>query len=127
MPVALTFQEPNTFAVRASGRVTFEECHAMQAQLLADPHLSEGVRVLVDASAVRGVPSASELRALAAEMQPMVERGLGPVAVVTASPSVYGVVRMFSVFAELVNAIVMPFKERSDAERWLASKPAPRN
>ena len=91
----------------------------MQAELLADPHLCKGVRVLVDACAVHRTPSAFELRALATEMQPMVQRGLGPVAVVTSSPCVYGVVRMFSVFAEFVNATVMPFRDQGEAKRWL--------
>lgn len=119
MPVAVTFQEPDTFTVCASGHVTFQECHVMQADLLADPHLRKGVRVLIDACAVDDVPTTSELRTLATEMQFMVERGLGPVAVVTNNTCVYGVVRMFSVFAEFVNALVMPFRDMGEAERWL--------
>lgn len=127
MPLAFSVQEPRTFMVRASGRVTYEEVEQIRASILADPHLSRGARMLVDGRAVSAAPTASELRTIATEMLPMLQRGLGPVAIVTSSPMVYGVARMFSVFAELVSANVAPFPCMDDAEKWLASQSAPLN
>jgi hypothetical protein len=122
MPVAFAFQELRTFMVCASGKVTFEEWRDFHGRVLADPHLRRGAQMLVDACAVSGAPSADELRLIATDMLPMVERGLGPVAIVTGSPMLYGVARMFGVFAELVNATVMPFRCFDEAKDWLANQ-----
>jgi len=119
MPLTLTFQEPDTFLVLASGAVTFEEAQETQAQILADPRISNGSCMLVDCRELKAAPSSSELRQLAGNLVPMLDRGMGAIAIVTSSPMVYGVARMFATFAELVNAHVMPFKCMDDAKDWL--------
>ena len=124
MPLTVAFQEPDTLIVCASGEVTFDEVQVTRARILAHPRLSGATQMLVDGRTVSGAPSASELRTIATEMVPMLERGMGPIAIVTDSPMVYGVARMFATFAELVNATVMPFRCMADAERWLASHSA---
>ena len=124
MPLALEFDDPATFRVCASGQVTFDEVQEFRARILADPRLCCGTRMLVDGRDVRGAPSALELRTIAADMRPMLEKGLGPIAIVTSSQMVYGVARMFATFAELVNANISPFRDMGDAERWLAAQPA---
>ena len=122
MPVAFAFQEPCTFMVCCSGKVTYDEYQDMRVKLLSDPHPCSGAQMLVDASAVTSAPSASELRIIATDMLPMVARGLGRVAIVASTPMVYGVARMFSVYAELVNAKVMPFRCSDEAKDWLANQ-----
>ena len=76
--------------------------------------------MLVDASAVEGVPSTAELRIVARDMLPMVDHGLIAVGIVTDNPFVYGVARMFVVFADAVGAKVGAFKKFDDAQQWLA-------
>lgn len=127
MPIAIAFQEPDTFMVCASGKVTFEESQLMLDEVLAHPRFGSGAQLLVDGRTVSGAPSAAELRTIATHLVPMLQRGMGPIAIVTDSPMVYGVARMFSTFAELVSATVMPFRSMTDAEQWLAAQAAPRN
>lgn len=119
MPLTLTFQEPDIFLVQASGSVSFTEAQDTQAQILADPRLADGSCMLVDCRELKAAPSAGELRQLAGNLVPMLDRGLGAIAIVTSSPMVYGVARMFATFAELVNAHVMPFKCMDEAKNWL--------
>ena len=121
MPVELQFEEPATFKVRASGEVTFAEVEVLLGEILTHPNLGHGVRMLVDGREVEKAPSTPELRKIAADFGPLVERGLGPVAIVTDSQVIYGVARMFSVFAEMVNANVAPFRCIDEARRWLSS------
>lgn len=122
MPVALKFTKPSTFVVRASGSVTFDEVQGVLDQMLAHPRLSDGVRVLTDARKVTGTPSRSELRDIAGNLKPLLARGVSAIAIVTSSVFVYGVARMFSVFAEQVNANVTVFRDMDDARRWLAEQ-----
>jgi hypothetical protein len=121
MPVELEFEGPSIFRVRASGAVTFEEVEKLLGEIRADPRLCCGVSVLVDGREVEKAPTAAELRAIAADMKPLLDHGLGPVAIVTDSPFIYGVARMFSVFAEMVSANVAPFHCIDEARRWLSS------
>src|SRR6266545_5055292 len=99
MPVELQYEEPATFKVRASGEVTFAEVEDLLGEILAHPQLRGGVRMLVDGREIEKAPSTPELRKIAADFGPLVDRGLGPVAIVTGSAFIYGVARMFSVFA----------------------------
>lgn len=126
MPIALEFEEPCTFRVRAGGAVTFPEVEDLLAQLEQHAMLSSRPAVLVDATEVEEVPSTSELRLIAASVGRLVRLGLGPVAIVTGSTFVYGVVRMFGFFAEAENANVVPFKSPGEAVRWLSEQMAER-
>jgi hypothetical protein len=121
MPVALSFLEPSTFVVRGAGHVTYEEIQTLLADVLEHPRLCCGVRVLVDGRLVRGAPSTEELRTIARHLKPLLDRGLGPIAIVATSPFIYGVARMFSVFAEAMRATVAPFRGLDEANAWLKS------
>jgi hypothetical protein len=125
MPVELQFEEPATFKVRASGEVTFQEVENLLGEIITHPQLCCGVRMLIDGREVEKAPSASELRTIAADLKPLLDRGLGPMAIVTDSALIYGVARMFSVFAEAVRANVAPFRRMDDAQAWLSSQSAP--
>ncbi|HJQ21369.1 MAG TPA: STAS/SEC14 domain-containing protein [Gemmatimonadaceae bacterium] len=120
MPVALSFEEPSTFCISTSGAVTFDEVERLIGDLEADPRLTCGIRVLVDARAVSDVPTTSELRTIAADLGRLVPRGMQRIAVVTESTFVYGIARMFAVFADAVCITVHPFRCMSDATAWLA-------
>ena len=126
MPVALGFEEPATFAVKASGDVTIVEIERLFQDIERDARLRQRPDVLVDARGVRDAPTTSELRIIAVDMGRLVQRGLGPIAVVTDSVFMYGIVRMFSFFAEAVCATVHPFHDVDDARRWLRKQPVKR-
>ena len=120
MPITTVFEEPRTFVLTASGDVTYEEGHMAIEEMTEHPRLEPGVNVLADCRTVTGVPSTQELRRLAGELRPLLARGAGRIAIVTANAWVYGIARMFSVFAELVNARVHAFMGINEARSWLA-------
>jgi hypothetical protein len=122
--LSLAFAEPSTFVVYASGRVTYDEAISVLGELLADPRLGENVGVVVDAREVTGAPATHELRALAWELRALRSAGVPALAIVTSSTFVYGVARMFSVFAERSAVDVQVFREMDEAERWLVAQTA---
>src|SRR5688572_3344374 len=106
MPVALEFQEPSTFTVYAAGTVTFDECNRVIGELQNHPRLCCGVSMFVDGRAVVSAPNTAELREIARLLRPLLDRGLGPMVILTDSTFIYGVARMFSAFAEAMGATV---------------------
>lgn len=121
MPVDLGYRDA-TFVVRASGAVTFAEVQRVIGEIDSDPRMRLHPCVLVDARECDDVPTTPELRRIAADIGPLVKRGLGPIAIVTNSNFVYGIARMFSTFAEAVCAKVHPFRALGDAKRWLRAE-----
>ena len=122
MPLAWAATEPRTIMVTCSGDVTFDEVRALQADLAARAPLRDSARMLVDANAVCGAPSSSELRLIALEMKPLLNAGLGPVAIVCGSTFVYGVARMFAILAVAVDANVGAFRDMAEARDWLSEQ-----
>jgi hypothetical protein len=124
VPLDVEYATPARFKVRASGEVTLQEIESMFRGLITRPELS-GSDMLVDAREVEGVPSTAELRIVAREIMPsMTGQGLGAVGIVTDKPFVYGVARMFAVFAEAVGARVGAFRELDAADQWLTDRRA---
>jgi hypothetical protein len=121
MPIAIAFAEPDTLILTAAGAVTFAEVAVTLDELLDDPRISEGTRVLCDCRQVTDTPSTPELRLIARDLAPLRERGVTRMAVCAESTFVYGVARMFAVFADMIGISVGAFRRMEDAERWLAS------
>lgn len=119
MPITSAFSEPSTFVARAAGKVTYGEVMAFLDHLRAHPRLADARSVLVDARDVSGAPDTDELREIARALQPLLSYGLARYAVVTGSDFVYGVARMFSVFAELMDINVGAFRDMDEAKAWL--------
>ena len=122
MPVAVAFAPPDLFVVRATGDVTHDECQRALDDVLAHPagRTGESRKLLVDGRGVTSAPSRDELYALARDMKTFIARGYGPMAIVTDRTFVYGVARMFAVFAELFGLSVRAFKSFDEASDWLA-------
>jgi hypothetical protein len=125
MPIEIMELEAQTLTVRAYGDVTLDECRQYQKQLLADPRMRSGIHLLADLTGVTGAPSAAELRTVAREFQPLIEKGLGRIALLSDSTFMYGVARMFCVFAESVGMTVAVFRDRAEAQEWLDSQTTP--
>jgi hypothetical protein len=121
MPLDVEFAHPARFKVRASGEITLMEIERAITNIVTHPGL-RGADVLVDAHHVNGVPSTPELRAVARNMVPLLNCGLGAVGVASNNEMIYGVARMFGVFAETVGAKVGAFRDIDDASRWLAER-----
>ena len=122
MPVAVAFAPPDVFVVRATGVVTHAECQRALDDVLAHPAGRDGERrkLLVDARGVTAAPNRDELYAIARDMKTFINRGYGPMAIVTDQTFVYGVARMFAVFAETFGLSVRAFKSFEGASEWLS-------
>lgn len=118
MPVTISSLE-GVVRVTASGHVTYAEV----ASLMAFPRdACVGIvplPVLVDARAVDRAPSATDLRRIVTELRHLAY-DIGPIGIITDSVYVYGVARMFSVFAQGVPASVEVFRCPEAAAEWLA-------
>src|SRR5690349_15009048 len=119
MPVAVSLAPPDLFVVRATGDVAFRECKRALDGVVAFS-ADEGARkILVDARGVISVPTTGELQVIARDMKLLVARGYGPIAFVTDRAFVYGVGRMFAVFAEAFGMKVQAFLSVDEASHWL--------
>jgi hypothetical protein len=124
MPVAVAFAPPDVVVVRATGAVTFEECERGIDDVLAVRATdNRRLKILVDGRGVSAAPQADELRQLARDMKIFIDRGYGPIAIVTDRSFVYGVARMFAVFAETFGLHVNAFQSVDEASAWLDGPP----
>lgn len=124
MPVAFAFSAPLEIFVIAEGDVTFAEVAVLLDELIDDPRIQPGTGILVDSRKVEGAPSTPELRLIARDLAPLRDRGVNRIAVCANSMFVYGITRMFGVFAELIGIHVAAFRELEAAKRWLSSSEA---
>ena len=124
MPVAFAFSAPLEIFVIAEGDVTFAEVAVLIDELIDDPRIQPGTGILVDSRKVEGAPSTPELRLIARDLAPLRDRGVNRIAVCANSMFVYGITRMFGVFAELIGIHVAAFLEMEAAKRWLSSSEA---
>ena len=123
MPVAFAVSAREIFVI-AEGDVTFAEVAVLLDELIDDPRLGPGTGILVDARKVEGAPSTPELRLIARDLTPLRDRGVNRIAVCAESMFVYGITRMFGVFAELLGIHVAAFRDMDSAKRWLSSSEA---
>ena len=123
MAVAVAFSQPDTFVIHASGDVTYAEVQRAIDDILAHRDFAERRKLLVDSQRVTGAPSTAELRAIVRDMKPLFDKQVSTMAIVTDTSFVYGVARMFAVFAESFGLRVRAFRTMEDAEVWLAVQP----
>jgi hypothetical protein len=98
-----------------------ETIDALRA-LGADPAAPARLDLLVDLRHTPGLPDSGQLRSIASELGRMAPKlHWGACALVASSDSVYGVSRMFAVYAESAFERVQVFRTLDEAEAWLAS------
>lgn len=118
MPVIINSSE-GVVRVTASGHVTYAEVATLLAGRRDQPPGDAPLPVLVDAQTVDRAPSAADLRRIVTGLRHLAH-DMGPIGIITGSVYVYGVARMFSVFAEGVPASVKVFRCPEEAAGWLA-------
>jgi hypothetical protein len=111
-----------------SGDTTLTEVLRHLRELEADPTLPERLDVLLDLGEQTSIPESAQLREVARAIEQAGKNGRwGSCAIVAPSDVLFGMSRMFEVFAEGVFASSRVFREREAARRWLASaRSAPR-
>lgn len=103
-----------------SGLVTLEEVLEHFAVLMQDPKRSHGLDVLLDLTQIASVPTSEELRIVTSEIahiRPAIE--FGRCAVAASREAMYGMSRMFEVYAEGYFAEVQAFRTLEEAAGWL--------
>lgn len=121
MPVTYTVEPPSLFLVRASGKVTHAEASSVLGEIGEDQRLAPGARMLIDGRDVTGTPIRPELRQLARQMSELKDLGMATTAIVTKQGFVYGVARMFAMFAEIFGYRVGVCLTMEDAFNWLGA------
>jgi hypothetical protein len=110
-----------------TGEVTFAEVAAHFEALAAELRDDIAYDVLLDLSQCTSLPTAVQLREIAGTLgrfggRRRFQRG----AMVAANDALFGMTRMFEVFAEEQFLATRAFRSAAEAERWLASVlPAP--
>jgi hypothetical protein len=108
---------------QCTGDVTFEEVMGHFRELESDPLLPERLDVFLDLDKMTSVPGSDQLR----EVAGAVDRLRAKVewrscAILASSDAIFGISRMFEVFADGLFARTRVFRRREEAERWLNCK-----
>jgi hypothetical protein len=105
---------------RCAGAVTFAEVLAHFDELERDPARPEQLDVILDLTGSATLPESDQLRAVAARVGEVRLPRFERVAIVADRDSMFGMARMFEVFAEAHFGASRVFRQAEEAERWLA-------
>jgi len=124
MPVAYQIdQGRKLIRTTCSGIVTIEEVIGHFRQLEHDPECPDRLDVLLDLSEQRTVPSAENLRAMIGEISRIrMKVQFQWCAIVACSDVLFGMLRMFEVFAEDYFQRTRVFRDKNEAEEWLSAQ-----
>jgi hypothetical protein len=127
MPVVYEIDRARSIIrTRCVGHVTFEEVIGHFHVLESDPLCPSRLDVLLDLSAMTSLPDPGQLRAVSSEMGKVQERvRFGACAVVAPRDVLFGLLRMFEVFAEGQFRTTRVFREVDEAETWLLGQLTP--
>ena len=129
MPITYQIDPPNRLLhTTCRGHVVLAEALEHFDQLERD--VSEPVRldVLLDLREVTSVPEAAQLRTVADRIGHVRALAFGACAIVTDSDAMFGMSRMFEVFAEKHFSAMHVFRDHDAAQAWLSevrAAPAP--
>jgi hypothetical protein len=124
MPVTYQIDKTNRIIrTKCTGPVTIEEVVEHFHVLGQDPDCPDSVDVLLDLSEQTSIPNKENLRDVTSEIKRVQGRvRFGVCAIVAYTDVLYGMLRMFEVFAEQYFRKSYVFRSPSDAEAWLASE-----
>lgn len=107
--------------VNATGIVARDDMDRLRARLLSDGRIRPGMSMILEAKQVDSRLTFTDLQEIAGRLSGIFEKGIGRVAVVVDSRYAYSLAKTFSIFAANEPVRMKPFRDREDAERWLAS------
>lgn len=123
MPVSLDSSAPVGW-ITASGAVSYSEILELFEAMIREAPRVGRVPVFVDTRNVTKAPSTPELRLIAREVKHLTDAGFGPIAVLTGSTWMYGIVRMFGVFVQSATDVVA-YRSLEDAQAWISLYDSP--
>jgi hypothetical protein len=124
MPVKYQIDKANRIIrTRCTGLVTIEEVIAHFRVLERDPDCPDRVDVLLDLSEETSIPEKANLEEVTEEIRRIRGRvQFGTCAIIACSDALFGMLRMFEVFAEQYFRESCVFRTADEAEVWLASQ-----
>jgi hypothetical protein len=124
MPVTYRIDKVNGIIhTRCTGPVTIEEVVDHFRVLEQDPDCPKILDVLLDLSEQTSVPKKENLQAVTGEISRIRGRvQFGTCAIVACNDALFGMLRMFEVFAEQCFHQSRVFRTEREAEVWLASE-----
>jgi len=127
MPVAYEIDHARgLIRTRCIGNVTLEEVLGHFPTLAQDPGCPARLDVLLDLSEMTAMPEPYQLREISDEIGRVSDRvRFGACAIVAPSNVLYGLLRMFEVFAEKQFRTTRVFREIGEAESWLLAQLSP--
>jgi hypothetical protein len=123
MPVSYQIDRgAKTIHTKCSGQVTFEEVLDHFLVLQNDPACPEKLDVLLDLTACTSIPETSQLRTVGSTIGQLRDRvKFNACAIVASSDVMFGMARMFQVFAEESFRDTQVFRDLEKGKRWLTS------
>ena len=112
-----------TIRTECTGDVTLEEVLGHFRALAKDPDCPPRLDVLLDLSQTTSVPRSEDLRDVVTEIERV--RGnvrFGACAIVACTDALFGMLRMFEVYAEQHFRNTSVFRTLPEAEEWLAAQ-----
>ena len=124
MPVKYQIDKANRIIrTRCTGQVTIEEVVNHFRELERDPDCPDHADVLLDLSEETSIPEKANLQEVADEIRRIRGRvQFGTCAIVACTDALFGMLRMFEVFAEQYFRETRVFRSLDEAEIWLASR-----
>lgn len=111
-----------------SGAVTFPEVLEHFQSLGADPACSGMLDVCLDLSETTSLPEARQIQSVSEALAAVRSKAqFRACAIVARSDALFGMMRMFSIFAEKHFRAIHVFRSSAEAEAWLASQAAARH
>ena len=123
MPITYELDpESQLVRTRCWGNVTFDEVMGHFRELESDASLPTRLDIFLDLSSMDSLPESEQLQSVAGEFDRMQSRvKWGACAIVASRDALYGMLRVFQVFAEAHFEDSCVFRDREGAERWLES------
>jgi hypothetical protein len=123
MPILFQIEHSKALIrTKCVGNVTLEEVLAHFDELASTPNCPPMLDVLLDFSELESVPGSGDLMAVADRMRRVASRvKFGACAIVAKSDVIFGIARMYTVYAEPHFRTTRVFREFLQAEFWLQS------
>jgi len=123
MPVHYAIDhEQQRIRTTCNGYVTFPEVAQHFQELRRDPEFCDGLDVLLDLSGCTSLPTAEQLRDVVGQIASLGDRWrFGRCAIVTIDEALFGMTRIFEVYAQDVFTGTDIFHSVEEGERWLNS------
>ena len=123
MPVSYVIdRETGRIETRCAGAVTLDEVLRHFEELETDPSTPARLDVLLDLDGMTSVPERTDLHQITQAVDRLTAKlRWGACAIVASGDVLFGMSRMFTVFAEGLFAQTQVFRERRAAEHWLAT------